>query len=135
MANTRKTILDAMASQLQSIDGISKATRVLLTPNRAREFAPYAGLVNTTEVVVVEDSTHVRYEMDVDIILVQRGRDIEELVDLVKNKLYGSSFASTIGALQIIVAGHDDVALIDADSFSSTRIATTITYVSTKGSF
>jgi hypothetical protein len=114
---------------------VTKATRILLTPAEARKWSPYAGLIASTEEVVVEDATHVRYELDVDIILLKKGRDIEEMLDTVKNLLYTDSLATTIGAKQIRIIGQEEVALVDADSYSSTRIVTTITYVSTKGAF
>ncbi len=133
--NTKTSVLDALVTQLQGVTGITTATRVLLTPAEARKKSPYAGLIASTEEVVVEDSTHVRYELDVDVILLKKGRDIETLLDAVKNLLYSTSLAATIGAKQIRIVGQEEVALVDADQYSSTRIAMTITYVATKGSF
>ena len=135
MANKKKTMLDALVTQLENSASISKATRVLLTPADARKHSPYAGLISSTEEVVVEDSTHIRYELDVSIILLKRGPEIEELLDVVKIILYNDTLAATIGALQIKIIGQEEVALIDADKYSSTRIATTITYVVEKGVF
>jgi len=107
----------------------------LLTPAEARKWSPYAGLISSTEEVIVEDATHIRYELDVNLILLKKGRDIENLLDAVKSLLYTNSLAVTIGALHIKIIGQEEVALIDADSYSSTRIVITITYVSTKGAF
>jgi len=77
----------------------------------------------------------VRFELDVDLILLKRGDDIEEMLDAIKNLLYTDSLAATIGALQIRIIGQEEVALLDADLYSSTRIVMTVTYVITKGSF
>lgn len=135
MANKKTSILDTLVTQLGNLSAVTKATRVLLTPADARKHSPYAGLIAGTEEVVVEDATHVRYELDVDIILLKKGRDIETMLDAVKGLLYTSTLATTIGALQIRVIGQEEVALVDADSYSSTRIVVTITYVATKGAF
>ena len=135
MANKKTTILDALVTQLGTISAITTATRILLSPAEARKSTPYAGLIAGSESVVVEDSTHVRYELDVDIILLKRGRDIETMLDAVKDLLYTNSLAATIGVLQIRIIGQEEVALVDSDVYSSTHIATTITYVATKGAF
>ncbi len=135
MANKKTNVLDALVTQLNNLSEITKTTRILLTPHEARKQSPYAGLISGTEEVIVEDSTHVRYELDVDVILLKRGRDVEEMLDAVKNLLYTDSIAATIGALQVRVVGQEEVALLDADIYSSTRIVITITYVATKGAF
>lgn len=135
MAHTKRTILDNLVTQLNSISAITKATRILLTPADARKYSPYAGLISGSEEVVVEDDTHIRYEVDVNIILLKKGRDIEDMLDSVKNLLYSNTLATTIGALQIKVIGQEEVALVDADHYSSTRIICIITYVATKGAF
>lgn len=135
MAHKKTTILDALVTQLESISAVAKATRILLAPAEARKNAPYVGLIAGTEEAIVEDSTHIRYELDVNIILLKRGRDIEEMLDAVKVLLYTDSLATTIGALQIRIVGQEEVALIDSDAYSSTRIVAVITYVVTKGVF
>lgn len=135
MANTRKTILDKLVTALEGVATVKTATRILLTPEMARKAQPYVGMVTTTEEEIVEDATHVRFEVDVDLILLVKGRSIEEMLDGVKNLLYTSSTATTIGAMQISIIGQEEVALVGDDTFSSTRIATTITYVAIKGAF
>ena len=135
MANTKTSVLDTLVAQLEAADVVTKATRILLTPSEARKSSPYAGLISGTKEVVVEDLTHVRYELDVSVILLKKGRDIEEMLDGVKNLLFDGTLPTTIGALQIRIVGQEEVALIDADAFSSTRIIATITYVATKGTF
>lgn len=135
MANTKTSILNALVTQLKASPAVATATRVLLEPQEARTKTPYVGLISGTETVAVEDATQVRMELDVSIILLKRGRDIEEMLDAVKNVLYSSSLASTIGALQVRKVGQEEVALIDADKYSSTRILVVITYVATKGTF
>jgi len=133
--NKKASILDALVVQLGNLPAITKATRILLPPAEARKWSPYAGLIASTEEVVVEDATNVRYELDVSLILLKKGRDIEKMLDTVKVLLYYDSLAVSIGALQIRIIGQEEVALIDSDSYSSTRIVMTITYVAEKGAF
>lgn len=135
MANKKTTVLDLLVTELTTVSSLTKATRILLLPADARKQSPYAGLIAGSEEVVVEDATDVRYELDVDIILMRKGRDIEKLIDDVKNLLYGPTLAGDIGALQIRIVGQEPVALLDADFYSSTRIVAIITYVATKGAF
>ncbi len=125
-------ILNALAVQLDGLSEINKAVRILLLPIEARKQSPYAGLISGNESVVVEDKTHIRYELDADLILLKKGRDIEEMLDAVKNLLYSNSLAATVGALQIRIIGQEEVALTDADLYSSMRIVMTITYTLTK---
>lgn len=127
------SILDALAIQLGNLPEINKAERILLLPSEARKQSPYAGLISSTKDAIVEDTTHIRYELDVDLILLKRGRDIEQVLDAVKNLLYTDSLATTIGAMQVRVIGQEEVALIDANLYSSTRIVMTITYATLKG--
>jgi len=135
MANTKTTILDNLVEQLATITGIAKSTRILLTPNEARQHSPYIGLIAGSEEAVVEDITDVRYELEVNLILLKKGRDIETMLDDVKQLLYDSTLAATIGALQVRIIGQEEVALIDSDVYSSTRIAAIITYVASKAGF
>ena len=135
MAHKKKTVLDTLVIQLGNVVGVTKATRNLLSPADARKHSPYAGVLASAEEVVVEDATDIRYELDVDIILLKRGKDVEEMLDAVKILLYTSSLAATIGVFQIRIIGQEDVNIVDEDKYSSTRIAITITYVSTKGVF
>lgn len=135
MANTKRTMLDLLVTELGNSSSVATATRTLLTPANARKKSPYVGIISGTEEVIVEDSTDIRYELDIDLILLKKGRDIEDMLDAVKTLLYGSSLSSTIGALQVKVIGQQEVALIDADDYSSTRIVMTITYVASKGAF
>jgi len=135
MANTKTGILEALAEELATVSDVAKATRILLTPNEARRHSPYIGLIAGAEEVVVEDITDVRYELEVNLILLKKGRDIETMLDDVKQLLYDSTLAATIGALQIKIIGQEEVALIDSDAYSSTRIAAIITYVASKAGF
>lgn len=135
MANKKTSVLNSLVTELGNLSTVTSSTRILKTPSDARKHSPYVGLIAGAEEVVVEDSTHVRYELDVDMILLKKGRDIETMLDGVKNLLYTSSLASTIGALQVRIIGQEEVALLDADTYSSTRIIMTITYVALKGAF
>jgi len=133
--HTKTTILDALITQLVALPEVATATRVLLTPNNARKSSPYVGLIAGPEEIVVEDTTNIRYELDVDIILLKKGIDIESMLDAVKIKLFSAPLATAIGALQVRIVGQEPVALIDEDNYSSTRIVTVITYVVAKDAF
>lgn len=135
MANTKTSILDALVAQINAMPEVSKATRVLLTPADTRKNAPYVGVLSGPEETVVEDATHVRYELEINLITVYNDRDIEKFIDALKNKLYTASLATTIGAKQVHIIGQDPVNLIDADKYSSVRIMVVITYVATKAGF
>lgn len=127
-------MLDALATALEVSDEVKKATRVLLTPEMSRKYQPYVGMIATSEEKIIEDTTGVRWEVDVDFILLKKGKDIESLIDGVKEILFSANTVATIGALHISFIGGEAVAIVNDDDYSSTRIATTITYVVTKGS-
>jgi len=135
MSNKKQTILDALASGLETAGCIKKATRNLLTPAKARDLAPYVGIVSGMEEVLVEDSSDIRYGLDVDLILLRKGDDIEKMIDDVKTYIYTSGTASTIGAKWIGLIGQQPVNLIEADGFSSSRVVLYIIYVASKASF
>jgi hypothetical protein len=128
-------MLDTLATQLMTSALVKKATRKLETPMQARKHAPYVGMLVTTEEEVVEDTTHVRFEVDVSLILVNRGTDIEGMLDAVKNILYNTATATAIGALLISYTGAEEVSFVDDDTYTGTRILITLTYVATKGAF
>lgn len=132
MANTRKAILDALVAGLAGIDGIRRATRDLLPPSRARDLAPYVGVITVTEETLVEDATHVRWGVEVNLILLMSGDAIEEMVDKIKDYIYNGP---SIGALQVKMIGQEEVVLINEDEYSSARIVLDVTYVSAKGAF
>lgn len=132
MANTRKEILDALVTGLAAINGIRNVTRDLLPPSRARDLAPYVGVIATTEEMLVEDATHVRWGVEVNLILLVSGDDIEEMVDKIKDYVYNEP---SIGALQVKMIGQEEVVLINEDQYSSARIVLDVTYVSVKGAF
>jgi len=135
MANKKTNVLDALVVALGNLSEVSTATRILATPATARKKSPYVGLIAGAEEPIVEDDTDVRFVLDVDIILLKNGRDIEKMLDVVKDLLYSDALAATIEAFQIRKIGQEEVALLDADKYSSTRIIVTITYVATKGAF
>lgn len=135
MANTKKAILDALVDDLSDLSSIKTATRVLLTPNKARDAVPYVGLISGTEEILVEDTTHIRYGLDMDLLLVTKGDDIEEMIDDIKNYLYDTDTPTSIGVKAIQLIGQQPVTLIEQDGFSSSRIVVYVTYVSTKGAF
>ena len=125
-------MLDALVTGLAALDGMRKATRDLLPPSRARNLAPYVGVIATTEETLVEDTTHVRWGMEVNLILLIKGDGIEEMIDKVKDYIYGSP---AIGTLQVKVVGQEEVVLINEDEYSSARIVLDVTYVSAKAGF
>lgn len=135
MPNKKTTMLDLLVTQVGNLSTVAKATRILAAPADARKNSPYAGLISGTEEVIVEDATDLRYELDVDLIMLKRGRDIELMLDSIKNLLFADALATAIGALQVRITRQEEVALIDSDAYSSMRIAMTITYTVGKDSF
>ncbi len=132
MANTKQTMIDALVTAIGNLAEVTTATRDLLKPTAARTAAPYAGIIDRAEVVLVDDSTNVLYLLDVDMILLKAGDAIEEMIDAVKDAMM-VGMAATIGAKQIKYNGSEEVALIQADGHSQVRMVFEIIYVSTKG--
>lgn len=132
MANTKVTMLNTLATTLQGLSAINKATRNLLPPDQARAAAPYVGILSASETVMTDDGTDVRWLLDSDLILLRSGDAIEEMVDTVKNAML-DGMAATIGAKEIRLVGTEEIALLNADDYSSTRMAFEVVYVSTKG--
>lgn len=135
MSNTKTTILDALIVKLEASAQVGKATRVLMAPAEARKWSPYVGLIAGQKRKIVQDPTQIRFELPIDLILLKKGREIEEMLDGVKNVLYSGALANDIGALQVRIIGQEEVAILDADKWSSTRIIAIITYVVTKSAF
>lgn len=135
MANKKQTVLDNLVAEILGLGVVTTSTRTLLGPADARKHSPYVGLISGTEETIVEDATDIRYELDVNLILLKRGRDVEEMLDGLKILLFTDSLAATIGAFQVKVIGQEEVAIVDEDKYSSTRIVLVITYLSTKGVF
>ena len=132
MANTKESIIDGLVTSLSSISGIHTVTKDLLTPTKARANVPYIGVISGTEYVVAEDSTDILYRLQVDLIILVKSKAIEQWVDKVKSLVYNSI---NIGAKQVKIIGQEEVALIDADKWSSTRMIINIIYVGNKTSF
>jgi len=133
MANTRVTMLTALATALEGLTGVNKATLDLVSPIEQRQFAPYVGVLASTERLMAEDATKALYDLSVDLILVQEGNNIENLLTAVRDYCQSSTTAAAIGAKSISVDEVMDVNLIYNDAYSTTRLVTTIYYTSTKG--
>jgi len=132
MANTKETILDTLVTAMGNLTGVQIATRILELPSDTRLKEPYIGVIGGEEVKLVEDSTEILWSLQVDLIVIKRGTDVEQLVDLIKNAIYTPI---NLGAAvkHTHVTGTQEVALVKQDKFSSTRLVLDITYVSTKG--
>ena len=132
MANTKESIIDGLVTSLSSISGIHTVTKDLLTPTKARANVPYIGVISGTEYVVAEDSTDILYRLQVDLIILVKSKEIEEWIDKVKQLIYTPIITT---AKQIKIVGQNEVAVIDADKWSSTRMIINIIYVGNKTSF
>lgn len=130
MADTKETLLDSLVTMLGGITSVT-CTRRLKTPQGARDAAPYIGLLASTEEVLVRDTTHTRWGLTVDLILMVQGEAIEDLIVDVKNIIEGDNLPT--GALQMRLVGQEPVNLITDDAYSSSRIVVDILYVSSKG--
>lgn len=132
MANTKQTIIDSLVTNLAAITGVNKVTDFHDTPDRANNAAPYIGVIQESEDFVVEDATHIRQEMVLDLLIVQRQAvgSINDLVDAVKEKIYSPV---SIGALMSRVDTSDKVSNLDELKYSNVRLIATILYVVEKG--
>lgn len=131
MADTKETLLDSLVTLLGGIPSVT-CTRQLKTPINSRAAAPYIGVLASTEEKLVEDYTHVRWGMTVDLILVTLGSGIESLIVDVKDVIEGGTLP--IGALQMSLVGQEPVNFITDDDYSSSRIVIDILYVAIRGS-
>lgn len=132
MADTKVTILDALVAALLALTGVTTATRNLLKPVEQRASAPYVGVLAGEEEVLVEDSTHLRYLLRVDLILIKFGDDIEGLITEIKNAIYTPI---SIGALDVHLIRTGEVTLVFADAYSSCRMELEVTYAAAKAGF
>lgn len=130
MANTKETLLDSLVTLLSGISSVT-CTRELKTPQASRDSSPYIGVLASTEEKLVEDSTHVRWGMTVDLILVTTDSLIESFIVSVKDIIEGSTLPT--GALQMSLVGQEPVNWITDDAYSSSRIVIDVIYVSTRG--
>jgi len=135
MAHVKKTFLDALVTYLEALSTVTKATRQLLPPAEARKWAPYIGILDNNEELVLEDATHVRFETNVDLIMLCFGDNMEEMLDSIKTAVYSGDMATSIQVADIRLIGDEPVILIDEDRYSSVRVALNITYWVEKGSF
>lgn len=132
MADTKVTMLDLLATRLTALSGVSTATRNLLKPADQRSNAPYIGVIAGDEDVLVEDSTHIRYLLRVDLVLIKYGDDIEDMITEVKDEIYAPI---SIGALDVHLIRTGEVTLVYADDYSSTRMELEVTYAAAKAGF
>lgn len=130
MADTKEALIDSLVSMLGAISGVT-CTRRLRTPQGARDASPYIGLLASTEEVLVRDSTHTRWGLTVDLILMVKGEAIEDLIVDVKDIIEGDTLPTS--ALQMRLVGQEPVNLITDDAYSSSRIVVDMVYVSAKG--
>lgn len=130
MANTKKAMLDSLATLLGAIASVTCTIR-LKTPQGARDAAPYIGVLPSTEEKLVEDTTHTRWGLTVDLILMVLGEDIEDLIVDVKDIIEGVTLPT--GALQMSLVGQEPVNLITDDAYSSSRVVIDVMYVSSRG--
>lgn len=132
MANTKETILDTLVTAMGNVTGVTIATRELELPSDTRKKEPYIGIIAGEEAILVEDATEILWSLPVDMIVIKRGTDVEQLVDLIKNAIYAPI---NLGAAvkHTHVVSTQEVAVVTQDKFSSTRLVLDITYVSTKG--
>lgn len=130
MPDTKETLIDSLVTMLSGITSVT-CTRRLKTPQGARDAAPYIGVIASTEEVLVRDSTHTRWGLTIDLILMVKGEAIEDLIVDVKDIIEGATLPT--GALQMQLVGQEPVNLITDDAYSSSRIVVDIIYVSSRG--
>lgn len=132
MANTKQTIIDAIATELTSLAGINLATRDLKLPVDQRASAPYVGIISMNEAVLVDDGTNILWICDLELVLMKSGDDIEQLVDIVRDAML-DGMAATAGAREFRLVAVFEVAQVKADDHSSSRMFFEMRYNSTRG--
>ena len=141
MADTRKTILDALATELGALTDIKKATLNILPIDSAERDSPYIGIVAGEEENIVEDDTNIRFGMDVHLFLIteQQYTGVESLIDDIKSAIYDPTGSLTLSAnvldkniLNVLPVALED---FEANHFSSVRIDLRILYYAPKADF
>ena len=127
-------MLDDLVAQLETIDRVTKSTRKLWPTDRTQNFTGYVGIVDGDEVNIVEDSTHIRWELECALVCQRRGTDIQEMIDDIKDLIYGT-LATDIGALQINYVGNTAPVELKDKLYEATTISINIVYVSSKSGF
>jgi len=136
MANTKQTFLDSLVTQMNDLSGVKVATRQLLSTSKTRENTPYVGIISGLEQILVEDTTNIRYALEVEIFIITKQQDnaIEPLIDTIKNLIYAPIDLGDNVLLTRVLA-TEPVDITNQDKFSSATIALEIIYYSTKGAF
>lgn len=133
MANTKLTILNALVTGLAGLsvngDGVT-ATRELLPPDDQRNNAPYVGVVSQSEVRQAEDSTHILYDMQVDLVMVAERGWCEKFIDVVRDYVAGPP---SLGQKFLSIEQVQPVSDIRDDAYSETRVTCRVFYSSEKG--
>lgn len=140
MANTRKTLLDSLVTQLQGLSPkVKTVTRFMERPDARLKNTPYITLVAGTEVPEVEDTTanKIRYRLPVHLLVdtEQNTQDIEDLVDAIKDLIYspidlGSNVLYVkIDPVDVTVLQNTE----NVDRYSYTTINLIILYWSARG--
>lgn len=132
MANTKETMIDAVATALEGLSDINSATRDQPVPLTQKSNAPYVGIISMNETVLVSNSDVIRWKCDLEMILIQSGNDIEKLIDVVRDAML-DGMAATVGALEFRLVSTFKTALVEQDSYSSARMFFEMIYVSTIG--
>ncbi len=141
MANVRDSILTALATELEAIDGINKATLFILPIDEAEETQIYVGIVAGDEERIVEDDTNIRFGFDVFLFLIteQQYKGVELLIDEIKSAIYDPTGSLTLNAnvLDKNITKEQPVSLEDFDEskYSSTRIDLRLLYYAPKADF
>ena len=129
MATTKTALITAISAELSTISGVKKVAYILELPDNARSWAPYIGIVAAgAETPTVVDTTHVRYMLPIELIVLYPNASIDTLIDAIRDVLLDTSFATTIGALDVRLINVGKVTVLEADDFSSTRIRFEVIY-------
>lgn len=141
MANTRNSILEALATEMEAISGITKATMNIIPIDTIKINLPYVGIVAGVEERIIEDDTNIRFGLDVFLFLMteQQSTNVEVLIDLIKTAIYDPTGSLTLNAnvLDKNILNVQPVAREDFDEshFSSVRIDLRLLYYAPKADF
>lgn len=138
MANTRSSIISALATELTALDEITLATQYILPVDKAEAKQSYVGIVAGEEVKIIEDATDICYNLPIHLFIIceQQYHDVEVLIDTVKNAIHNSAEALTltnnVQAKTVLSTNPVELEEYDSERFSNVQIDLMIRYYVTK---
>ena len=130
MAGTRKQILNDLVKDLDTVEGVAKATEFFPSQDNVEKFAPTVVVVVEREEVVTSGTSRYKADLGLYVIADQSYTGIEDLIEDIKDYVKSASITNV---LQLTYIGHEVVSKEDVDDnkFSSTKIDLELLYKDT----